>query len=139
MVYFTSVLFLRVCSLQILANKLSLKNLPTAFNNILVEELLEKGDTLVRKNEAVGDVIYHGMNVSIYTEILEDVLQGNVPPEFAGGKFALLKDVRHLKKTTFAQMIKVFEVQMGKRIFLFVEKWHTRRNVYCSLIRSQNR
>ncbi len=97
MVYFTSVLFLRVCSLQILANKLSLKNLPTAFNNILVEELLEKGDTLVRKNEAVGDVIYHGMNVSIYTEILEDVLQGNVPPEFAGGKFALLKDVRHLE------------------------------------------
>ncbi|CAL8141657.1 unnamed protein product [Orchesella dallaii] len=85
----------------ILANKLSLKNLPTAFNNILVEELLEKGDTLVRRNEAVGNVIYHGMNVSIYTEILEDVLQGNVPPEFAGGLFALLKDKNGTQEGTY--------------------------------------
>lgn len=79
--------------LQILANKLSAKRLPKAFNDILVEELTEKGETLVRRNEEIGNVIYHGMNVSIYTEILADVLQGNVPPEFSDGIFALLKGV----------------------------------------------
>jgi lysosome membrane protein 2 len=75
----------------ILANKLAAKNLPTAFNNILVDELIEKGDSLVRRNEQFGNVLYRGMNVSIYTEILDDVLQGNVPVEYANGLFALYK------------------------------------------------
>lgn len=71
-----------------------MKRLPKAFNDILVDELREKGDSLVRRNEEIGNVIYHGMNVSIYTEILEDVLQGNVPPEYSNDKFALLKNVK---------------------------------------------
>jgi len=79
--------------MQILATKLSGKGLPKAFNNILVDEIRESGDNLIRVNEAVGDILYHGMNVSIYTEILDDVLQGNVPPEFKDGLFALHKNV----------------------------------------------
>jgi hypothetical protein len=78
---------------QILANKLSAKRLPKAFNDILVDELIEKGETLVRRNEQVGNIIYHGINVSVYTEILHDVLGGNVPPEFQDNIFALLKGV----------------------------------------------
>jgi hypothetical protein len=58
-----------------------------------VDELLEKGDSLVRRNEEIGNIIYHGMNVSIYTEILQDVLHGNVPPEYSNNRFALFKDV----------------------------------------------
>lgn len=86
--------FLNISEYQILANKLSAKRLPKAFNDILVEELSEKGETLVRRSEELGNIIYYGMNVSIYTEILSDVLQGNVPPEFSDGIFALLKGVR---------------------------------------------
>lgn len=78
---------------QILANKLSAKRLPKAFNDILVDELTEKGETFVRRNEELGNILYYGMNVSVYTEILADVLQGNVPPEFQDGIFALFKGV----------------------------------------------
>ncbi|OXA43801.1 lysosome membrane protein 2 [Folsomia candida] len=85
----------------ILANKLSAKRLPKAFNDILVEELSEKGETLVRRSEELGNIIYYGMNVSIYTEILSDVLQGNVPPEFSDGIFALLKGKNGSSEGTF--------------------------------------
>ncbi|CAL8141641.1 unnamed protein product [Orchesella dallaii] len=74
---------------------LAAAGLPKAFNAILVDEILEAGETLIRPEIKFGESLFYGYNVSVYTAILDDITQGQTEeryPELAGGKFAFYKN-----------------------------------------------
>jgi len=80
-----------------MAEGLANAGLPKAFNDILMDEILESGDTLIRSGINFGESLFYGYNVSLYTAILDDITQGQTEekyPELAGGKFAFFKNVR---------------------------------------------
>lgn len=87
-----------------MAEGLAIVGLPKGFNDILVDEVVEAGEKMYRKGLNFGDSTFHGYNVSLYTEILDDITQGQTEeryPELAGGKFAFLKNVWRFNTKTF--------------------------------------
>lgn len=78
-----------------MADGLSNVGLPKGFNDLLMDEVIEGGEQLIRTGLNFGDSTFYGYNVSLYTTILDDITQGQTEeryPELAGGKFAFFKD-----------------------------------------------
>lgn len=78
-----------------MAQGLNNAGLPKGFNDLLIEEVVEGGESLIREGLSFGDSTFYGYNISLYTDILDDITQGNTEaqyPELANGKFAFFKN-----------------------------------------------
>ncbi|CAG7718930.1 unnamed protein product [Allacma fusca] len=56
----------------------------------MIAQILKAGEKLVKENIRLGDILYEGVSVQVYIDILK-ALKQDIPPEMEGGKFGVFR------------------------------------------------